>query len=224
MVSECAIYCPDCGKNIPDGSAFCPGCGRFTTGGPSQRKATGPLKVLWKIFVALVVVCGALFLFAYISSNAKKNGLDSEGVTKAVLALPALVMEKVFSGDIVVGAGQYQFKTFTLYPEMTKAELSGSFHASGGSGNDIQAVVATSSEFENWVNGHPAKVYYSSDKTTNGQIDVRLGPGTYVVAFSNRFSAITAKVVTAEIALRYWRPYQSEPRMSVQPSAPDSTR
>jgi hypothetical protein len=216
------MYCPNCGKSIPDGSAFCPGCGKPATGAPAQKKTANPLGVLWKIFVAVVVVCGALFLFAYISVNTKKNALDSGGVMKAVLGVPAPVTEKVLSGNISIGPGQYQFKTFTIYPEMTKAELSGSFHASGGSGNDIQAVVATSSEFENWINGHQARVYYSAQKVTNGQMDVHLAPGTYVIAFSNKFSLLAEKEVTAEITLHYWRPYESEPRMSVQPPAPDS--
>jgi predicted nucleic acid-binding Zn ribbon protein len=211
------MYCPLCGKSILDGSSFCSHCGKPINAPPVAAKKSNPLGALWKLFVALILVCGALFLFAYISSSAKKNKLDSAGVMRAILAVPAPVTENVFSGDISIGPGQYQSRTFTIYPEMTQAQLSGSFHAAGGSGNDIQAVVTTSTEFENWINNHPTKVYYSTEKVTAGQIDVRLGPGTYVVAFSNKFSLLTEKEVTADITLHYLRPYQSQPRTSVHP-------
>jgi predicted nucleic acid-binding Zn ribbon protein len=210
------MYCASCGKSIPEGSAFCPTCGKASSFTPTG-KTTNPLGILWRLFVALIVVCGALFLFAYISNSAKKKGLDSAGAMRAVLAAPTPANEKVFSGDISIGPGQYQSRTFTIYPEMTQVQLSGSFHAVGGSGNDIQAVVTTSTEFENWINNHPTKVYYSTEKVTAGQMDVRLGPGTYVVAFSNKFSLLTKKEVTADITLHYLHPYQSQPRTSVQP-------
>jgi len=200
------MYCASCGKSMPDGSAFCPGCGKSTVAAAAQRKATtrpDPLRILG----AVVIVLGALFLFAYIFSNAKKNQLDSAGVMKAVLAVRRPVTDKIFSGNIQVGAGQYQSWTLTISKEMANAQLLGSFHASGGSGNDIQALVAPPDEFENWINGHQAKVYYSTEKATNGRIDLRLAPGTYIIAFSNRFSPITNKEVTADLELHYLKSY-----------------
>jgi len=197
------MYCASCGKSIPDGSAFCPGCGKSATGIPSQTKSTKPLELLWKIFGAVVIIFGALFLFAYISSNAKKNQPGPEEVMKAVLGVRQPVTQKVLSGEILVAANQCRTWTLTIAPEMVNAQLVGSFHASGGSGNDIQAIVADSAEFENWINGHQARVLYSTEKTTNGRIDLRLAPGTYTIAFNNRFALLSAKEVTADIELRY---------------------
>ena len=102
-----------------------------------------------------------------------------------------------------MGARQYRFWTITITPQMTDAQLVGSFHASGGTGNDIQAVITDPSEFENWKNGHQARVYYGTQPTTNGSFNVRLAPGTYILAFSNTFALLSPKEVTAEITLRY---------------------
>jgi predicted nucleic acid-binding Zn ribbon protein len=199
------MFCASCGKSIPDGSAFCPGCGKSITDAPSQSKKTHPLEVLWKIFGAAVIILGAIFFLIWNFSNKNTPPLGSTGGIRSVLPARQPVTQKIFSGVLPVGAGQYQSWTLTISQEMANAQLVGSFHASGGSGNDIQAVVADPAEFENWINGHQARAYYSTEKTTDGQINLRLPPGTYIVAFSNRFSAFTNKEVTADLELRYLR-------------------
>jgi hypothetical protein len=67
-------------------------------------------------------------------------------------------------------------------------------------------VIASPPEFENWINGHQAQLYYSTDKVTNGTIDRLLPPGDYTLAFDNRFSAFSRKEVTGEITLTYLQP------------------
>jgi len=89
---------------------------------------------------------------------------------------------------------------------MHEARVAGNFTASGGLGNDIVAVVATEDEFANWINGHQAKVYYSTggQKTTD-RFDVRLVPGTYILAFNNQFSAFSDKYLFLEVDRNYSR-------------------
>ena len=113
--------------------------------------------------------------------------------------------KKLLSGEYVVKAGEYRHVTFTFNPEkMENARVIGRFHASGGSGNDIEAVLADESEFENWVNADEARVLYSTGKITNGKIDVPITqPGTYYLVFSNVFSLLADKEVSADIELRY---------------------
>lgn len=196
------MYCSSCGKSVPDGSAFCLHCGKET--GPSRARTSGsnPSKTLWKTAAAIVIVLGAVFILARIySSSVASQYSSSSNPIQAVLHPP--VVTTIFSGELVVKAGQYRFWTVSISPQMANAQLYGSFHASGGSGNDIQAVIADESEFENWKNEHQARAYYSTGKTTNGQFSVRLPPGTYVVAFSNAFSILTDKEVSAQIHLRY---------------------
>jgi len=121
-----------------------------------------------------------------------------------MLLAPKPFTQKLISGDSVVKAGQRRLWTISVSPYMITPQLTGSFHASGGAGNDIQVVIAEASEFENWANNHPANLDYSSDRTTNGTFTVQLKPGKkYVLAFDNGFSVLTEKVVTAEVELHY---------------------
>lgn len=73
-----------------------------------------------------------------------------------------------------------------------------------GRGNDIQAVIADEANDTNWINGHQAQVFWTTQgKQTTGSMNVRLRPGMYYLAFSNRFSAFTAKQVFLDIDLSY---------------------
>lgn len=198
------MFCPNCGKDIPEGSSFCLHCGKATTAAQVGTKKGSSLGTIWKAFAIVVIVVGAIFVLAQIVPHSASNSTGASSRSIGSILHPPVV-QKIFSGQLVVKAGQYRFWTVTISPQMTNAELIGSFHASGGSGNDIQAVISNQSEFENWKNGHKANVYYGSGKTTNGQFNVRLAPGTYVLAFSNAFSLITNKEVTADVELHYLR-------------------
>jgi hypothetical protein len=77
----------------------------------------------------------------------------------------------------------------------------GRFEATGGSDNDIEAVIADADDFENWKSGHPARLRYQSAKITTGRIDISLKRGRYYLAFDNRFSPLTGKTITANILL-----------------------
>jgi hypothetical protein len=96
----------------------------------------------------------------------------------------------------VKASGHVQYR-FEINKEMRNARLSGRFNASGGFGNDVAAVVATEDEYTNWINGHAARVYYSTQgKKITDSFDVSLVPGTYYFAISNRFSAFSNKYVS----------------------------
>jgi hypothetical protein len=104
----------------------------------------------------------------------------------------------------VVKAGSYVTNTFTVQPGMVNFHVVGHFNASGGTGNDIQAVLVDEDEFQNWINGHQAKAFYSTQQITNGKLDVGpLAAGRYVRAFSNKFSAFTDKYVFAEVEAQW---------------------
>jgi len=116
------------------------------------------------------------------------------------------VSEKIATGQITVKSGGSIPFRVQITPDMRDAHIVGKFTASGGSKNDITAVLASEDEFPNWNNGHSAKVYYSTDgRKTTDQLDVSLAPGTYIFAFSNKFSTSTDKYVMADIELDYSR-------------------
>lgn len=116
-----------------------------------------------------------------------------------------LFSEKVASGQIKVQAGgdvRYWINIDTT--KMHRPVVVGSFRASGGYGNDIAAILAAENEFENWINGHQARVLFATDEVTTGQLNVPITQsGTYILAFNNRFSLSTPKTVVADIELRY---------------------
>ena len=58
--------------------------------------------------------------------------------------------------------------------------------------------------YTNWINGHQSQVFWSTQgKETTGNFELRLKPGLYYLAFSNKFSAFTDKQVFLEASLNY---------------------
>lgn len=82
-------------------------------------------------------------------------------------------------------------------------KVSGNFRASGGGGNDVEVYITDENGFTNIKNGHSGNVWYDSGKITVGDIDVKLGPGTYYLVFSNTFSVFANKAVTSDINIEY---------------------
>ena len=160
------------------------------------------------IAIGLLVGLTLVLVFLFWSRMAGLRHVEEDSAVLLLRNTPRPVMTTIFSGDVTVKAGKYQSWTINVDPgSMQNVHVWGSFHASGGSGNDIQAVVAEQSEFENWINGHEAKVHYSTGKVTNGQFNVWLNQGgTYILAFSNTYSTFTDKDVSAEVKIRYMVP------------------
>jgi len=181
------MFCPSCGKDIPDASLFCLHCGKPI----AVRKRSGR----WVLYL-LTLIAGITIIIVVLARL-------SSGPSVSPSQTP--VAEKLFSGQIVVRAGQHVYRKFNIDPSrMQDVRVVGSFQASGGSGNDIQVVLAEESEFENWKNRHEAHVLYSTGQITTGKIDVPITQtGTYYLVFSNAFSLVSDKDVFTEIELRY---------------------
>ncbi len=199
------MYCPSCSKEIPEGSTFCLDCGKSVQAPQEQVRelSTGGL-----LLVGAVIVLAIFFGAKVVLNPGKEAPRNQTPVAQAPQPPPPVwipVNEKLASGQTVVRAGKYIRWKFTVDTDkMQDFRVVGGFHASGGSGNDIQVVLAEESEFENWINGHQARVLYSTGKTTTGKIAVQIfEPGTYILAFSNTFSVLTDKDVFAEVELRY---------------------
>jgi hypothetical protein len=129
--------------------------------------------------------------------------IASRTITNPLVPAVVPMTNKLFTGQTIVKAGGTVLNTFTVEPGMQNFHVVGQFNASGGLTSDIQAVLADESEFQNWVNGHQAKTYYSSELTTTGKLDVgALAPGRYVMAFSNK-AGLVDRQVFAEIEARW---------------------
>jgi predicted nucleic acid-binding Zn ribbon protein len=198
------MFCPSCAKQIPDASTFCLHCGKSVQAPQKQGRKLS--KVAWLslgVVIALVIFFGGPAILDTLKEPPKQPPIAQAPQPPAPVFVP--VTQKLTSGQLVVRAGKYIRTKFSVDTEkMHDVRLVGGFRASGGSGNDIQVVLADENEFENWINGHQARVLYSTGKTTTGKIDVAImEPGTYILAFSNVFSMFADKDVFAEVELRY---------------------
>ena len=76
------MFCPNCGRQIPDGSKFCPYCGISLEERVSVPKAKSSSrntsKIIISIFLTIVILAGGLFAFSKlikpnITSNTEKE-------------------------------------------------------------------------------------------------------------------------------------------------------
>jgi hypothetical protein len=97
-----------------------------------------------------------------------------------------------------VGAGRYVY-----FPIQSNgnAFVSGRFTATGGGGNDVEVFILGQDEFTNWQNRHSVNTWFNSGRVTVSNISVRLPAGNYYLVFSNNFSMMTPKAVTANVLL-----------------------
>ncbi len=111
----------------------------------------------------------------------------------------------IVNGLITVPAGSYEYYQFAPPASSTGISVSGSFTASGGSGNDIVVLVMDETNFVNWRNGHQASAYYNSGQLTTGTISASLPTsGTYYLVYSNTFSVFSSKNVQTTADLSYY--------------------
>lgn len=121
------MYCPNCGKEIPEGGTFCPECGASLTGFEAEKKVpeiinavgktlapTGSVAILVLGIIALelsVLGVPGIILAAIALSKAKKFmavngkvwGLAKVGRILAKVAMPiAIVMTFVWIFDIII--------------------------------------------------------------------------------------------------------------------------
>jgi len=109
----------------------------------------------------------------------------------------AVIVDSAFT----VGAGDARYWEFRV--GRNGANVSGRFRAEGGSRNDIKCLILDRDSFENWRNGHTVRTYYNSGQITVASINVNLGEGDYVLVFSNTFSSVSNKAVTARVEMQW---------------------
>ena len=114
--------------------------------------------------------------------------------------------ETVVSGAFIVEPRTFKPFKITLAPGMSNARVEGNFTASGAR-NDIEVTLLNEAQYANWQNRQRFDAAYVSGRVTSATIAVTLpaGPGTYYMVFSNRFSIISNKAVTADVQLVYDR-------------------
>ena len=119
----------------------------------------------------------------------------------------------IVTGTIVVPAGGSRDLTFYVDGlEQLNIRLVGWFHASGGSGNDIEVFVANDADYQTWNQGRRVTPLYNSGRTTLGDLNVKVpsASGRYHLVFNNIFSS-SLKSVQAQIDMEYSTPVSPTP-------------
>jgi len=194
------MYCPKCGKEIPDDSQFCLQCGgnlRHKTPVSALAGIAAAAAIALVIVLALIV---AIVIATHVRNESARRDDESSTPRRTLTQNnPVIQPERISIVDkaFPVAAGHYVYYTIPLKADLS--HITGHFTAQGGS-NDIEVLVLDQDGFTNFSNGHSARRYYTSDGyVTTGSIDLRLRPGTYYVVFNNARAMLTNKVVTAKI-------------------------
>jgi hypothetical protein len=117
---------------------------------------------------------------------------------------PTDYVSNLVNGLLTINGGNYQYYQFTVPSGASGIQVSGTFTASGGSGNDIKIYVLGSTSFVNWKNGHSVSTYYNSGQMTTGTISATLpSDGTYYLVYDNTFSLFSQKNVNTQATLSY---------------------
>jgi zinc-ribbon domain len=214
------MFCPSCGKQVQENNSFCPYCGKTLSFNnvpspppiqsapqqpqPSPYHVSKPIHnshagrniaigVLALIFVSFIIAFAASSYLDSLNSSGGGNGIFQTTHTTNIV-----------NGLVTVNAGTYETYTFTVPSGASNVQVSGSFTASGGSGNDVRIFILAQSDFVNWANGHSSQCYYQSGQTSTGTISASLPTsGTYVLVYDNTFSVFSQKNVNTEVDVSY---------------------
>ena len=116
------------------------------------------------------------------------------------------ITQKIASGRVLVKPSDRVEYHIDITPQMFNAQVIGSFTAYGGETNTVLAALMPSTEYANWITGHDAKAYYSSEgQKSEDRFAVRLDPGQYSFAISNRVSKKALKFVYLDVELIYYK-------------------
>ena len=181
---------------------------------PAQRSSLLFLILGTVLLIALIVSAIVWYRAGSPATKSSTNSGDTDAAQQAAKPspLPPLVPktryvpvdQKIISGQITLKARRFLQYRVTITPEMLEPILTGNFTASGGHANDIMAVIADETNFTNWINGHQARSFWTTQgRQTTGSFEVHLSPGTYYLGISNKFSLFTDKQVFIQADLNY---------------------
>jgi hypothetical protein len=161
---------------------------------------------------ALILVVGlCLVILGSMIDRFLHQQLTTVPQTPFKLMSPGWQLETVpiGQGALSVAARHYAFYTLTVPGYAHSVRVSGHFQTTGEVGNDIDVYVLNDEQFTDWKKGSETHTYYASGKATVGDVHASLpdGHGTYYLVFNNGFSALTAKVVTFNGLMVFFREF-----------------
>lgn len=223
---EDAKFCLSCGRQFDQASTTVSSSSYQNADaqkqGHTRTKAISTPTILI-LLIALVILVGvgiAAYLYGQSSRQSESKRVEPSSVSPPRTASAAQEQNQrssntvatqehkingstLISKTFVVGARQYYSVKFSIPTELGSARAVGHFSASGGTGNDIAVFITGEEGLTNFKNGHSPMVAYQSGRVTVGNIDIPLQAGDYYIVFSNTFSLVSNKAVTADVNLKY---------------------
>ena len=212
------MFCRFCGSMLPDDSNFCHSCGKTLTSAPASSttrtaaaSAVAPVKsappktknsvAVSSFIIGTLLIAGVLWWA--MNKPDSYSASSSPSTLKQLVAQPRT--EVLSNAEFALSAGQYRYIRFEVPQNASTVRVEGTFSASGGAGNDVEAYIFSNDEFVNWQNRHTVHTFYNSGRVTQGTLGVTLPPivGTYYLVFNNSFSLLSAKTIQTSVRLHF---------------------
>jgi hypothetical protein len=209
------MICSSCGGETPNDSRFCRMCGDSylvapTAGARGRRGAQMTFqlsRIAFAMIGALLLAGGGYYYYAYYAHRASYTRRSEHAATLLDRLTKKPHSVPVSSEPVTVKQLAYTYFKLDVPDKAGSVLLKGTFIASGGTGNTIEAFLFPESDYVNWQNRHAATPLYSSGKVTMGAIETELpaGAGSYYLVFNNKFSVLDSKTVRVDAALTYYK-------------------
>jgi hypothetical protein len=150
---------------------------------------------------AIVAVIAIVLLGNSLSSSSSAKNAGSSGNSAYA---PQEHRANIVNGVIGVNAQSYQAYPTYAPAGSTNIRVTGSFVASGGTGNDIKVWIVDEQGLTNFKNGHQPNSYYSSGEKTTENINTMIPDGTQLyLIYDNTYSFFSSKQVNTRVDLVY---------------------
>lgn len=204
-VCSAPMFCPKCGKEIPDDSQFCLKCGHTLAAASASVPTVAPAPARSKAPARAFI--GTLVLGFLIAIIVWQNMPASNSANGPVARIPFVTQahnQQIANGAVTIGAARYLWYKLDVPNGATDVSIDGHFTATGGMGNDVEVYVLNADSFVNFQNHHSAATNYSSGKVTQSTFMARLpSGGTYYLVLNNNFSLLSPKAIQIQATLHY---------------------
>jgi hypothetical protein len=204
--------CRYCAEEIQDAAIVCRFCNRAQTPPPREPAENWVMNAFVALVVVLVTGAGGFTLgksvlqadaatvgaatSSLVAGGAKAEEKE-EAPTRRPLPPPPPPPSRFTLMDFRsedVGAGQYLVYAFDLR-NWGPCSVRGHVAGTAGGGRDVDVFFVGEEGLSGFKAGGEFKYYFARQRTTDENLDLRVGPGRYYLIVSNRFSWMTGKTV-----------------------------